>query len=241
MADEHEVVATDFDIRATNYSRNQWHRVYAERLVAHASIAIGGRVLDAGVGTGFAAPERVGPGGRVIGVDLSSGMLERAQAAVEGAGLTNVELLQANACNLSQFQSASFDVVVCAAALLYMPVQRALAEWYRLLKPGGTVGFSTMRAGFPQAGQLFRDCAAEFGVSLIDPSAALGSETASRAVLSRGGFVDVRVVAGHVSLSAVDFSLAWEANMRSAAHAAVRMLSPEHPGAVNDIETPRAT
>lgn len=55
MPDEHEIVATDFDIRAANYSRNQWHRVYAERLVAHASIAIGDRVLDAGVGTGFAA------------------------------------------------------------------------------------------------------------------------------------------------------------------------------------------
>jgi ubiquinone/menaquinone biosynthesis C-methylase UbiE len=133
MPDEHEIVATDFDIRAANYLRNQWHRVYAERLVAHASIAIGDRVLDAGVGTGFAAlaaAERVGPGGRVIGVDISRGMLDQAEAAIEGAGLTNVELLQADACHLPQFQSASFDVVVCAAALLYMPVQRALAEWF---------------------------------------------------------------------------------------------------------------
>jgi hypothetical protein len=73
---------------------------------------------------------------------------------------------------------------------------------------------------------LFRDCAAEFGVRLIDPSAALGSETASRAVLSHAGFVEVGIVAGHVSLSAADFSLAWESNMRSAAHADVRMLSP---------------
>jgi SAM-dependent methyltransferase len=99
------------------------------------------------------------------------GMLDRAHAAIESAGVTNVELLQADACDLPQFQSASFDIVVCAAALLYMPVQRALAEWYRLLKPGGTVGVSTMRAGFPQAGQLFRDCAAELCVRLNDPSA----------------------------------------------------------------------
>lgn len=83
-----------------------------------------------------------------------------------------------------------------------------------------------MRVGFPQAGQLFRDCAAELGVRLIDPSAELGSETASHAVLSHAGFVDVSVVAGQVSLSAADFSLAWESNPRSAAHADVRMLSP---------------
>ncbi|MGH9159184.1 MAG: class I SAM-dependent methyltransferase, partial [Vicinamibacteraceae bacterium] len=158
--------------------------------------------------------------------DVSRGMLDRAHAAIESAGLANVELLQADACDPPLFQSASFDVVVCAAALLYMPAQRALAEWYRLLKPGGTVGFSTMRAGFPQAGQLFRDCAAELGVRLNDPSAELGSETASRMVLNRTGFVDVSVVPGQVSLSAADFSLAWESNLRSAAHADVRRLNP---------------
>lgn len=83
-----------------------------------------------------------------------------------------------------------------------------------------------MRVGFPQAGQLFRDCAAEFGVQLTDPSAALGSESAAAAALRQGGFAEIAVVADRVILSDVDFSGAWESNLRSAAHGEVRNLAP---------------
>jgi ubiquinone/menaquinone biosynthesis C-methylase UbiE len=227
MTESRQHVAADFNHRATNYSRNEWHRAYAEGLIAHSAIRAGDRVLDAGVGTGFgalAAAMRIGSSGHIMGVDVSPGMLQQARAAVEGAQLRNVELLEADACDLRQLPAASFDAVICSAALLYMPVQRALVEWRRLLKPGGTIGFSTMRAGFPQAGQLFRDCAAEFGVRLADPSAALGSESAASAALRQAGFVETTVVAHRVRLSDADFSCAWESNLRSAAHGEVRNL-----------------
>jgi ubiquinone/menaquinone biosynthesis C-methylase UbiE len=222
-------VAGDFDVRAANYARNRWHRVYAEALIAHSAIRSEDRVLDAGVGTGFAAiaaATRVGSNGEVVGVDLSSGMLHQARIAIEAAQLPNVELCQADASDLREMPSGSFDAVVCAAALLYMPVQRALTEWSRLLRPGGTIGFSTMCKGSPQAGQLFRDCAAEFGVRLEDPSAALGSESAASAALRTAAFVEIRVVAGRVLLSDADLSCAWESNLRSAAQADIRSLAP---------------
>ena len=229
MTNDQQRVAADFDVRAPNYSRNQWHRVYAEGLIAHSTIRTGDRVLDAGVGTGFAAIAaaiRVGPSGHVVGVDLSAGMLQQLRIAIEMERLRNVECLQADACELAELESDSFDAVICAAALLYMPVERALAEWRRLLRSGGTVAFSTMRAGSPQAGQLFRDCAAEFGVRLTDPSASLGTESAASEALRTAGFDDVRVIADHVSLSDADFSCAWESNLRSALHGEVRSLDP---------------
>jgi len=55
-----------------------------------------------------------------------------------------------------------------------------------------------MRAGFPQAGRLFRDCAAEFGVQLADPSAPLGSESLAAAALQQGGFAAIAIVADPV-------------------------------------------
>ena len=229
MTEDRRRVAADFDVRSAGYSKNQWHRAYAEGLIAHSPIRPGDRVLDAGVGTGFAAiaaATRVGPSGRVVGVDVSPGMLQRAQVVIEAAGLQNIELLQADACHLRDQPAASFDAVVCSAALLYMPVQHALTEWRRLLRPGGAIGFSTMRAGFPQAGQLFRDCAAEFGVQLADPNAPLGSESLAAAALRQGGFAVIAVVADRVVLSEVDFSCARESNLRSAAHGEVRSLAP---------------
>lgn len=229
MTEDRRRVAADFDVRSAGYSKSQWHRAYAEGLIAHSAIRLEDRVLDAGTGTGFAAiaaATRVGPSGHVVGVDVSPGMLQRAQVAVEAAGLRNIELLQADASELHDLPAESFDAVICSAALLYMPVQRALTEWRRLLRPGGTIGFSTMRAGFPQAGQLFRDCAAELGVQLADPSAALGSESSAAAALRQGGFTEIALVADRVRLSDADFSCAWESNLRSAAHGEVRNLAP---------------
>jgi ubiquinone/menaquinone biosynthesis C-methylase UbiE len=227
MPDDPQRVAADFDVRAARYSGSQWHRAYAEGLIAHSPIRAGDRVLDAGVGTGFAAiaaAMRIGPNGHVTGVDVSAGMLQQARAAVEAAQIGNIALLQEDACDLRALRASSFDAVICSAALLYMPVQRALTEWRRLLKPGGVIGFSTMRAGFPQAARLFRTCAAEFGLRLADASAALGSESAAMAALRQAGFVNTTVAADRVAFSESDLSCAWESNLRSAAHGDVRNL-----------------
>jgi ubiquinone/menaquinone biosynthesis C-methylase UbiE len=228
MTDEIRAIAAAFDERAANYSRNEWHRRYAERLVDLAPLQPNQRVLDAGAGTGFAAiamARRVGPSGHVVAVDISLGMLEQARMAVEAAGTPGIELLQADATDLPPFSSSTFDAVICSAGLLYMPVERALREWHRLVKPDGVVGFSTMRSGSPPAGRLFRECAEAYGVILGDPSAELGSEERCRAALEAAGFSHVSVIPGHLHLSAGDLALAWESNLRSAAHSAVRELS----------------
>jgi ubiquinone/menaquinone biosynthesis C-methylase UbiE len=156
-------IAASFDARARRYNQNDWHRVCAERLVGFAKLSKGACVLDAGTGTGLAAiaaAGAIGSRGRVVGVDASTGMLDIARQHPASSGEAPIEWRQADAADLPSLSDESFDAVLCAAALLYMPVATALAEWRRLLRPGGTVAFSSMRSGFPVAGRVFRECAA---------------------------------------------------------------------------------
>jgi SAM-dependent methyltransferase len=195
-------------------------------------------VLDAGTGTGFAAvaaARAVGPLGQVLAVDVSAGMLAIARRQVSDPEMASITWRQANAVALRDVPSASVDVVIAAAALLYMPVAEALTEWNRLLKPGGTVGFSSMRAGSPLAGKIFREAAATVGVHLADPSAPLGSGTACAAALRDAGFVRTAVTTMTVIFSAQDISLAWVSNLAPPAHAPVGTIGPDALARMNSI------
>jgi ubiquinone/menaquinone biosynthesis C-methylase UbiE len=223
---ELSAVAVRFDRRAPTYNRNDWHRRSAERLVDLLQVASGDRVLDAGTGTGFAAIAAARKGARVVGVDLSSGMLEQARRYVDEFRLNEVELVQGDATALPQYESGSFDVVIGATVLLYMPADRALKEWRRLLRPGGLVGLSVMRAGSPRASEIFRACARRLGAQVDDPSAPLGSVVAVQAALRTAGFDHITLMEESIDFMPVDLSMAWESNLRSVGHEAAQDLSP---------------
>lgn len=129
-------VRTRFDGRAGEYDDSGMHRGLAAAVAAFAREE--GRqvhdVLDVGTGTGLvlrALRER-DPSLRVSGIDLSSGMLEVARAA-----LPDAVLVQGDATSLP-FADAGFDVVTAATCLHLFPDPRAaLAEWVRVLRPGG--------------------------------------------------------------------------------------------------------
>jgi O-methyltransferase / aklanonic acid methyltransferase len=113
----------------------------ALRLVALADLRPGERVLDAGCGPGtvtVAAADRVGPEGRVIGVDLAEAMLARARAAV--AGRTNVEIRAMDVTALD-LPDGSIDAVV-ANSVLQFSGPASLPEWRRVTRPGGRVACS---------------------------------------------------------------------------------------------------
>jgi 2-polyprenyl-3-methyl-5-hydroxy-6-metoxy-1,4-benzoquinol methylase len=100
----------------------------------------GEAVLDIGCGVGidviFAA-KKVGASGNVVGVDIVSEMLDRGKNNIQMMDLQNVNLIEESAEKLS-FSDESFDVVISNGVFNLIPnKESAVAEAFRLLKPGG--------------------------------------------------------------------------------------------------------
>jgi ubiquinone/menaquinone biosynthesis C-methylase UbiE len=107
-----------------------------------ADIPAGGIVLDLGCGAGLdglTAARRVGPSGRVTGIDFSQAMLGRARQAVKEVGLKNVEFFQAAAENLP-IESGSIDAVLVNGVFNLNPVRELIfRELSRVVRQGGMV------------------------------------------------------------------------------------------------------
>jgi phosphatidylethanolamine/phosphatidyl-N-methylethanolamine N-methyltransferase len=99
----------------------------------------GGLVLDVGVGTGLALP-MFDKSTRLVGIDLSLPMLQRAVARVRAKALGNVEGLSIMDATRLGFPDAHFDVVIAPFFLTVVPQpHRALAELARVVKRGGEI------------------------------------------------------------------------------------------------------
>jgi phosphatidylethanolamine/phosphatidyl-N-methylethanolamine N-methyltransferase len=111
----------------------------AARAAVNAAVACGPRVLEAGVGTGLSLgyyPSHA----QVHGVDLSEDMLRRAQAKVDKRGLTHVKSLQVMDVTQLGFPDEMFDAVTAQFIITLVPEpEKALAEFARVLKPGGEI------------------------------------------------------------------------------------------------------
>jgi len=105
-----------------------------------AAIKSGEVVVDLGSGAGFdclLAARQVGPIGRVIGVDMTPAMLEKARTSAASAGTQNVEFREGFGEALPVEDSWA-DVVISNGVLNLMPDKdAALREMARVLKPGG--------------------------------------------------------------------------------------------------------
>ena len=132
---------------------------FGGRLVELADLRPGEAVLDLGSGRGATlvpAAQRVGPSGRVVGVDLSGEMVALLSAEVERRGLGNARVRRMDAEAL-EVEAGSFDVALSSFVLHILPQPEAAAAGLRgALRPGGRVAASAPTGGGPQWDFLMR-------------------------------------------------------------------------------------
>ncbi|MGL4309643.1 MAG: class I SAM-dependent methyltransferase [Paracoccaceae bacterium] len=137
------------ELEAVERSYARWAPVYDRTFGAVTNVgrrhavgllnALGGTVLEVGVGTGLALPF-YRRGMTVTGIDASEQMLAKARAKVRSEKLTTVAGLMLMDARALEFRDESFDHVAAMHIMSVVPEpERVMAEIARVLRPGGSV------------------------------------------------------------------------------------------------------
>jgi SAM-dependent methyltransferase len=118
----------------------------SERLVELAGVEQGSRVLDVAAGYGepsLTAARQAGPEGSVVSSDISVEMLAFGRERAAGAGLENIEFVEADAASLD-YPDDSFDAALSRWGIIFDPDGEAAAGQVRkFLKPGARMAISS--------------------------------------------------------------------------------------------------
>ena len=112
-------------------------------VAAEAVLPEGGRILEVGVGTGISLPQ-YRRSTRLVGIDISDAMLDKARERKRKLGLDNVEDIAVMDAEAMRFATGEFDVVVAQYVVTACPhPEAALDEFVRVVRPGGEIVIAT--------------------------------------------------------------------------------------------------
>ena len=208
------------DVRAR--ARDEWHAAaqgwiadrealfeaspVTQRLIDMARISAGHRVLDIACGSGdpaFPIARVVGERGHVLGLDITSAMIDGARELARELGVRNVAFRAihdelAVRDELAVVEADDFDAVTCRYGLMYMPDPTAAARaWRRVLRPGGRIAVATW-ASLPLFDFVLGIVARHANVPQRDPAGpgifALSNTAVLENVVRSAGYIDAEIV-----------------------------------------------
>ena len=192
-----QAIANLYSRRSQSYDSSDWHDRMARLLVDYANITAGSKVLDIATGTGmvaFYSASKVGLLGSVIGIDISEGMIQKANSKLESSEMSNIRFEIGDGEALA-FEENSFDYIFCGSALIWMTdIESALAHWRTKLKSNGKVGFHAFSEKAFITGVVAQSVLEKYGVSYL-MSKPTGSVDKCQKLLKQAGYrnIDVKI------------------------------------------------
>jgi SAM-dependent methyltransferase len=196
------------------------------------------RLLDVACGRGavlFPAALRVGESGSVVGIDLSEGMVQATSAEIAERGIRNVTVQVMDGEQLT-FPAATFDALTCAFSIFFMSESAALAEFHRVLRPGGRLAISTWE--LPQSPSeadrwaWYNDLQKRYlppdpGAPASTGSVPMPTPDQLATSVARAGFTDVVVLRDTATFTYANPEEWWQVRWSIVCRGALEALSPQ--------------
>jgi SAM-dependent methyltransferase len=223
-------------------------RAHHEHLRAAYGISPGDEVLDIGCGTGLTTRDaaRAAAPGRVLGVDVSERMLQRARELTEAERRLDNVAFELGDAQVHRFDPARFDLVISRFGTMFFsePVA-AFANIASGLRPGGRLALLVWQRRDLNQWAVAIDAAVGDAAQVPPPPGAdpfsLGDAEATAAILERAGFDELRfedvrepVLYGHDMAAALDF-------VRGFQNVSAALASMSDSDAARAVERLRAT
>ena len=170
--------AKHYDVTSRLYPAPGYpQRAQRLRAVQALGLRAGGTVIDMACGTGLNFPllqKAAGPGGRIVGVDLTDAMLARAQDRIKANGWSNVSLVQADAAGFDF--PAGVDAILSTYALTQVPeCAKVIAHGAAALSAGGRWAVLDLKVPGSTPAWI-----AQLGTAIVRPFAAIDEWTMRR-------------------------------------------------------------